>query len=1224
MRASFASNPERLTWSMCVCHRQSLFLVEESASQWLSARLGTVTWKDPRATSRSPSRNDGNRARQPAVFPPGPTPGRWQPCRLVISALLLAFTAGAARADLDLREVARTGDMIPDPSSPIASFGQWVSINDQGTVGFKAKRLDGSEIIVKATPNASGGYDYDPVAEGDGTEVRFSDYVGINADGNLSYRRRLATPTVHFSIRRDLTSVAGTGSPEHFASLMQQTDVSTAQAGMVSFYGMVLEGTQIRNHIRRGDGSTGSRVDDTDLIAKQPEFSSFNFYTSINDSSQVVFTGSHPAEGAGVFVGDGSSWGTVATTATGFTATGISPSINNSGHVAFYGERGTEAGIYIWRAGAPELVVPVGDPISGVDADSRVALNDYWDVAFVGTVTDGGVRALFRDCGFGPEVLVKIGDEINGSAPIDGIELWDGLRVDAELVFWARHDNGDEAVYVCGPPILVIDPNPHLMDGADVTTDVAQLGFLGTRVKGLAADGVTRVVLRVVVPGPGNVEFSIYDDLGSPLKESVGTLSTPGGNEEETTLTVNVDSLPGRYMAFVILTAPLDFCRDYEPDDLTAGERPITVWAEYTPSGGGSQPSVFSRNIELHRPPVLLLHGMWGSSSTWGWDQFRDDGSQTRFTVHRANYVPTNASRFSVNADVPRTGIVRAVQKMRDQGIAATQADVIGHSMGAVLTRKYIADDTCYKHDFNFNEGDIHKLITLDCPHMGSPLADVATFLNTTQPVCSFVFNHLMAAVFLGQTFCINCGCMEDLSTDLALPRAYVPVHAVIGTGGSDLFEAGLEHLLPPPLQEMFKIFEFFGFAPETIFPPALQHDLIVGRTSQSGGLSANNCTVVGVAEGFTALETIHFGFLGFGVPSSENVAETVVAPLNAETSDSGVFASVLPAIPRGRSVPMDPLSDPALRAERTSLPIDGGIQITSPVPGTIVTPGSQLPVVVEANGGFIPVRVLVVSSGDGELDYDSPFEVQLEILPDAIGEVRLGAYAFDADDNLAEADEMVLPVDVSAALTGISLDPETLHLFSFAPTQWVTVIGHYDDGIDRNLTPSVLGTSYETSDQTIASVDTEGVVTAHSVGTTILTATNAGHSSTADIVVVSVRGDFDGDGDVDLADYAFLADCFAGPFVSTTVGDYDGDGDVDLEDFAAPGGGCEDKDLDADGDVDLADFGEFQQCLANPGGCPGGSLPSVQCRDVFDFDTDDDVDLLDFQGFALRFTGSG
>jgi hypothetical protein len=74
--------------------------------------------------------------------------------------------------------------------------------------------------------------------------------------------------------------------------------------------------------------------------------------------------------------------------------------------------------------------------------------------------------------------------------------------------------------------------------------------------------------------------------------------------------------------------------------------------------------------------------------------------------------------------------------------------------------------------------------------------------------------------------------------------------------------------------------------------------------------------------------------------------------------------------------------------------------------------------------------------------------------------------------------------------------------------------------------------------------------------------------------VIPGIFGDFDDDGDVDLADYGHFLACYNGP--------------------AQPYGssGCENADADGDNDVDLSDYGTFLFCYNGPNrppACGGG-----------------------------------
>ena len=62
--------------------------------------------------------------------------------------------------------------------------------------------------------------------------------------------------------------------------------------------------------------------------------------------------------------------------------------------------------------------------------------------------------------------------------------------------------------------------------------------------------------------------------------------------------------------------------------------------------------------------------------------------------------------------------------------------------------------------------------------------------------------------------------------------------------------------------------------------------------------------------------------------------------------------------------------------------------------------------------------------------------------------------------------------------------------------------------------------------------------------------------------------------------------------------------------------------DVDDDGDLDADDYAYFADCLAGPDSDPNASMTSVQdCLDAFDHDGDEDIDTLDFQAFQATFT---
>ena len=211
------------------------------------------------------------------------------------------------------------------------------------------------------------------------------------------------------------------------------------------------------------------------------------------------------------------------------------------------------------------------------------------------------------------------------------------------------------------------------------------------KITGLAADGVTQVLLRWHVTQPGKVTFTLAPADSGPI-EQVGALGCiedkgcapwAGG--------IGYDVTPAQfgennYMAFALLQAPIDFVRPNARQDGILPNRLIKVTGKQAVASG--TPPEQNISLSLARPPVVLLHGVWSDRCTWKWPIQQD----VRFVIYAQDYSGTNADHFIANLDKPLAGIQTALGGLRQKGYAVTQVDFVGHSMGGLLGRMYAGD----------------------------------------------------------------------------------------------------------------------------------------------------------------------------------------------------------------------------------------------------------------------------------------------------------------------------------------------------------------------------------------------------------------------------------------------------------------------------------------------------------------------------------------------------
>jgi pimeloyl-ACP methyl ester carboxylesterase len=141
--------------------------------------------------------------------------------------------------------------------------------------------------------------------------------------------------------------------------------------------------------------------------------------------------------------------------------------------------------------------------------------------------------------------------------------------------------------------------------------------------------------------------------------------------------------------------------------------------------------------IQLYRPPVVLIHGVWtNSKDTWEASGFIKELSKNGFKCTFADYEKHNSESFdpyenkaignkpfgNYGINSTRNAVHHILEEYHYFSIAASQVDIIAHSMGGLMARGFVQQDD-YKGKENYMKGSIHRLITIGTPHFGGPLS---------------------------------------------------------------------------------------------------------------------------------------------------------------------------------------------------------------------------------------------------------------------------------------------------------------------------------------------------------------------------------------------------------------------------------------------------------------------------------------------------------------------
>lgn len=233
-------------------------------------------------------------------------------------------------------------------------------------------------------------------------------------------------------------------------------------------------------------------------------------------------------------------------------------------------------------------------------------------------------------------------------------------------------------------------------------------------VKGIATDGQSQVKI-VLDGGTNSKDYSNITDIEWKLSEPVGELDPK-----------TIHSLQG-----VIYTAPSMFA----PGDEKLHKLNVMLICKLN-----GEPTVIADavTIELIRVPVLMVHGLNSNpTDCWHtvWDKVNEEGmyeflsryGYPDFLLRTVDYNYTHNETFETNKNVVGINVENFITELNDKSYVCSSVDIVGHSMGGLLTKLYIKNNPQKKHLF-------HKIITINTPHGGSQLGNLMN-----DPVVQFV-----------------------------------------------------------------------------------------------------------------------------------------------------------------------------------------------------------------------------------------------------------------------------------------------------------------------------------------------------------------------------------------------------------------------------------------------------------------------------------------------------
>jgi uncharacterized protein (TIGR03437 family) len=634
-----------------------------------------------------------------------------------------------------------------------------------------------------------------------------------------------------------------------------------------------------------------------------------------------------------------------------------------------------------------------------------------------------------------------------------------------------------------------------VVNGAVVPdTDVNRLAEVSVHRSEIVTDGVTLLLLRV--RSSTHVTFSI------PFSQGRGSLMTRQGTFRGRDITVGPENTSKGTFAFALYQAPLDYA-----------DTEVTITATSARGKGNFI-------LKFRRPPVVLVHGVWSNGNAWEGlaKRLRKQGFDVCDQC-LVDYKEDNVESFDPLANNAQDQAIvnklheatqQALYSMRkDENVAVTQVDVIGHSMGGLVARSRVASSfNPYRRLENCLQGDFHKIITVGTPHFGSNLADWLVehrndrifFVATIQSTLSKLGFPIGPAI---------CEFRRSSRAIKNIRETPVPSHAIIGISSDDSNTEKNLNLIP---LHSFNL----GDDIDRLLGGGGNHDTIVPINSQQGSLTMDaSTTIKNVVHADIEVEAaLKLSALAEDTNETKSeeiwnrIAQLLTEPILRGTGRSPVFDFFQELTPPGALQ-----GNEECRAQMTSISNlyepDSAQALLTPVPGTVVRPGEVINVSLNLTGGnLVDGALFSVDRRLLRIDGGGPFSFSYSVPDRRAGRLEIASFTFGPgpQNYLAETYLIVRPGSI---LTSLSASPQTIALTRIGTRYQLRVTGQFSDGTQIDVTSNTAGTSYslQSGNNAVISVSPEGEIEARGIGQETILITNAGKSTRVSVYVSPTGG---------------------------------------------------------------------------------------------------------------------